>query len=126
MHLFQKEIRAQSTRSCVIIFTDCDTWLSWSLHGRSVKLHRHHTGMYSLGSINARPSYHSQSQLWPVGYQARWQDAAAGTFHCDILEGGEEGPFFSVSLVPPQPDQPAQVRHTAYVHSQRKHSKAAI
>ena len=36
-----------------------------------------------------------------------------GTFHCDILEGGEEGPLFAVSLVPPQADQPAQVCHQA-------------
>ncbi|KAL3143605.1 hypothetical protein ABBQ38_002402 [Trebouxia sp. C0009 RCD-2024] len=61
-----------------------------------------------LGSIDVRPSYHSRTQLWPVGYQASWQDAAVGTFHCDILEGGEEGPLFAVSLVPPQADQAAQ------------------
>lgn len=64
-----------------------------------------------LGSIDVRPSYHSRTQLWPVGYQASWQDAAVGTFHCDILEGGEEGPLFAVSLVPPQADQAAQVCH---------------
>lgn len=62
-----------------------------------------------LGSIGARPSYHSRTQLWPVGYQASWQDAAVGTFHCDILDGDEEGPLFAVSLVPPQADQAAQV-----------------
>ncbi len=65
--------------------------------------------LYRLGSIDGRPSYHSQTQLWPVGYQATWQDAAAGTFHCDILDGGEEGPRFAVSLVPPQAETPAHV-----------------
>ncbi|KAL0039732.1 hypothetical protein WJX77_006357 [Trebouxia sp. C0004] len=60
-----------------------------------------------LGRIDDRPNYHSQTQLWPMGYQATWQDAAAGTFHCDILDGGGEGPLFAVSLVPPQAEQPA-------------------
>ncbi|KAL0021618.1 hypothetical protein WJX79_009112 [Trebouxia sp. C0005] len=58
-----------------------------------------------LGRIDDRPSYHSQTQLWPVGYKATWQDAAAGTFQCDILDGGGEGPLFAVSLMPPQAEQ---------------------
>lgn len=62
-----------------------------------------------LGSIDARPSYHSQTHLWPVGYRASWQDAAVGTFQCDILDGGNEGPRFAVSLVSPQADQLPQV-----------------
>ena len=66
-------------------------------------------GLYRLGRIDDRPSYHSQTQLWPVGYQTTWQDAAAGTFQCDILDGGEEGPLFAVSLMPPQAEQPAHV-----------------
>lgn len=73
---------------------------------------------YRLGTIDARPSYHSQRQLWPVGYQATWQDAAAGTFHCDILEGGDEGPYFAVSLVPPHSEQPAQVSHHCASYSE--------
>lgn len=60
-----------------------------------------------LGRIDDRPSYHSQTQLWPVGYQATWQDTAAGTFHFDILDGGGEGALFAVSLVSPQAEQPA-------------------
>lgn len=36
-----------------------------------------------------------------------------GTFHCDILEGGEEGPLFAVSLAPPEADLAAQVCHHA-------------
>ena len=65
--------------------------------------------IYRLGIIDDRPSYHSQTQLWPVGYQATCQDAAAGTFQCDILDGGGEGPLFAVSLVPPQAEQAAHV-----------------
>ena len=65
--------------------------------------------LYRLGRIDDRPSYHSQTQLWPVGYQATWQDGAAGTFHCDILDGGEEGPLFAVSLVPPRAEEAAHV-----------------
>ncbi len=70
--------------------------------------------LYRLGKIDDRPSYHSQTQLWPVGYQATWQDAAAGTFLCDILDGGEEGPLFAVSLMPPQAEQPAHVSYSTF------------
>ena len=76
---------------------------------------------YRLGTIDTRPSYHSQRQLWPIGYQATWQDAAAGTFQCDILDGGDEGPYFAVSLVPPESEQPAQVSHHV-PHAVNSHS----
>lgn len=74
------------------------------------------TSVCRLGSVDPRPSYHSRTQLWPVGYQATWHDAAAGTFRCDILDGGEEGPFFAVSLVLPHGDQHLQVRRLTAVH----------
>ena len=63
-----------------------------------------------LGKIDTRPGYHSRTQLWPVGYHATWKDAAAGTFQCDIAEGNEEGPLFTVSLQPAEAGQAQQVQ----------------
>ena len=60
--------------------------------------------------MEPRPRYHSRTHLWPVGYQATWKDAAAGTFQCDIAESDEEGPLFTVSLQPAEAGQAQQAR----------------
>ena len=77
--------------------------------------------VYRLGNSVPRPGYHSRTQLWPVGYQATWQDAAAGTFQCDIAEGDHEGPLFSVSLQPAEAGQAQQVVLAGLVQGKAQH-----
>lgn len=59
-----------------------------------------YSGFCRLGNVDARPAYHSFTQLWTVGYHATWQDTSAGTFHCTILDGGDAGPRFAVAFAP--------------------------
>ncbi|XP_043723570.1 methyl-CpG-binding domain-containing protein 9-like [Telopea speciosissima] len=55
----------------------------------------------NLGEVDGRPSYHDTSQIWPVGYQSCWHDKITGSlFTCDVLEGGNFGPFFRVTRRP--------------------------
>nr|DAD30971.1 TPA_asm: hypothetical protein HUJ06_009822 [Nelumbo nucifera] len=55
----------------------------------------------SLGDIDARPSYHDTSQIWPVGYSSCWHDKITGSiFMCDVLDGGTFGPIFRVRRCP--------------------------
>ncbi|KAF5479568.1 hypothetical protein F2P56_000377 [Juglans regia] len=51
----------------------------------------------SLGEVDARPSYHNVSQIWPVGYRSCWHDKITGSlFMCEVLDGGDSGPTFRV------------------------------
>lgn len=51
----------------------------------------------SLGEVDARPSYHNVSQIWPVGYRSCWHDRITGSlFLCEVLDGGDSGPIFRV------------------------------
>lgn len=55
-----------------------------------------------LGAIDERPQYHTASQLWPVGYIAESTDdrGQACTLRSRVLDGGDAGPLFEVSLLP--------------------------
>ncbi|GMG99338.1 hypothetical protein Nepgr_001178 [Nepenthes gracilis] len=51
----------------------------------------------SLGKIDARPSYHNVSQIWPIGYRSCWHDKITGSiFLCDVIDDGDIGPLFKV------------------------------
>lgn len=51
----------------------------------------------SLGKVDARPSYHDFSQIWPVGYRSCWHDKVTGSlFMCEVSDGGDSGPIFRV------------------------------
>jgi hypothetical protein len=51
----------------------------------------------SLGEVDARPSYHDDSQIWPVGYRSCWHDKTTGSlFMCEVSDGGDSGPIFRV------------------------------
>ncbi|KAF5177826.1 Methyl-cpg-binding domain-containing protein [Thalictrum thalictroides] len=54
-----------------------------------------------LGKIDVRPTYHIRTEIWPVGYQSRWHDKITGSlFTCDVLDGGDSGPVFTVRRCP--------------------------
>ncbi|KAK9117096.1 hypothetical protein Sjap_016043 [Stephania japonica] len=54
-----------------------------------------------LGEVDSRPSYHCNSQIWPVGYKSCWHDRVTGSlFTCDVLDGGCVGPIFKVTRCP--------------------------
>ncbi|KAK9119666.1 hypothetical protein Scep_017759 [Stephania cephalantha] len=54
-----------------------------------------------LGEVDSRPSYHCNSQIWPVGYKSCWHDRVTGSlFTCDVLDGGCAGPIFKVTRCP--------------------------
>ncbi|KAK2661816.1 hypothetical protein Ddye_000390 [Dipteronia dyeriana] len=51
----------------------------------------------SLGNIDVRPSYHTVSLIFPVGYTSCWHDRITGSlFICEVLDGGDSGPIFKV------------------------------
>ncbi|GAB2276541.1 hypothetical protein Dimus_011260 [Dionaea muscipula] len=51
----------------------------------------------SLGKVDARPSYHDPSHIWPVGYRSCWHDKITGSlFLCDVVDDGDTGPLFKV------------------------------
>ncbi|XP_047309284.1 methyl-CpG-binding domain-containing protein 9 [Impatiens glandulifera] len=51
----------------------------------------------SAGKVDPRPSYHSSSQIWPIGYKSCWHDKLTGSlFLCEILDGGDSGPIFKI------------------------------
>ncbi|KAI3733521.1 hypothetical protein L6452_12964 [Arctium lappa] len=55
----------------------------------------------SVGKVDPRPSFHTTSQIWPVGYRSIWHDKFTGSiFVCDVLDGGECGPIFRVHRYP--------------------------
>ncbi|KAM7252183.1 hypothetical protein ACFE04_024066 [Oxalis oulophora] len=55
----------------------------------------------STGKVDLRPSYHSFNQIWPVGYKSSWHDRITGSlFVCEISDGGDSGPTFSVKRYP--------------------------
>ncbi|MCE3215197.1 hypothetical protein HAX54_001239 [Datura stramonium] len=57
--------------------------------------------LISAGSINPRPSYHSASEIWPVGYLSCWHDRITGSFFaCEVADGGDHGPVFKVRRYP--------------------------
>ncbi|KAK9824700.1 hypothetical protein WJX72_012482 [[Myrmecia] bisecta] len=62
-----------------------------------------------LGEADPRPAYHTATQLWPVGYEARVADAQVGTFVCVIRDGGAGGPIFRVRLDPAGKDNGAKL-----------------
>lgn len=51
----------------------------------------------SLGHVDARPSYHKPSLIYPVGYKSCWHDVITGSlFICEVLDGGGSGPIFKI------------------------------
>ncbi|GAV78749.1 Bromodomain domain-containing protein/PHD domain-containing protein/MBD domain-containing protein/FYRC domain-containing protein [Cephalotus follicularis] len=57
--------------------------------------------VHCVGEVDPRPSYHSSNQIWPVGYRSSWHDKITGSlFVCDIYDGGDSGPLFSVKRYP--------------------------
>ncbi|KAJ0095444.1 hypothetical protein Patl1_16168 [Pistacia atlantica] len=55
----------------------------------------------AVGEVDPRPSYHSNSQIWPVGYRSSWHDKITGSlFVCDVSDGGDFGPLFKVKRYP--------------------------
>lgn len=70
---------------------------------------------HSFGSLDGRPTYHTAAQLWPVGYCAEWPDPAAGVFTSSIIDAGDDGPQFMVTLVPADAGVPHKVSHTSHL-----------
>ncbi|CAI9775390.1 unnamed protein product [Fraxinus pennsylvanica] len=57
--------------------------------------------LISAGNVDSRPSYHTISQIWPVGYKSIWHDKITGSlFVCEVADGGESGPIFKVHRYP--------------------------
>ncbi|XP_009762755.1 methyl-CpG-binding domain-containing protein 9 [Nicotiana sylvestris] len=57
--------------------------------------------LISAGNIDPRPSYHSTSEIWPVGYLSSWHDRITGSFFvCEVADGGDPGPVFKVRRYP--------------------------
>ena len=66
----------------------------------------------SMGAVDPRPGFHSQRELWPLGFAATGTFAldpgAEETFSVEVLDGGarsdgaEGGPLFRVALVGPE------------------------
>lgn len=55
----------------------------------------------SLGKVDPRPTYHSTSQIWPVGFRSCWHDKITGSlFVFEIVDGGDAGPIFKVKRYP--------------------------
>ncbi|KAL8269079.1 hypothetical protein R6Q59_002877 [Mikania micrantha] len=55
----------------------------------------------SIGKIDPQFSFHSASQIWPVGYKSIWHDKLTGSiFVCNVLENGDYGPKFRVNRYP--------------------------
>ncbi|XP_024988159.1 methyl-CpG-binding domain-containing protein 9-like isoform X2 [Cynara cardunculus var. scolymus] len=55
----------------------------------------------SLGKIDPRVSFHTASQIWPIGYKSIWHDNATGSiFVCNVLDAGDCGPIFRVNRHP--------------------------
>ena len=52
----------------------------------------------SLGKVDARPGYHTASQLWAPGFAAESLDEAAGKLVCTVQEDQADGPLFTISL----------------------------
>ncbi|XP_038904733.1 methyl-CpG-binding domain-containing protein 9 isoform X2 [Benincasa hispida] len=51
----------------------------------------------SLGEIDARPSYHDVTRVYPVGFRSCWHDKVTGSiFINEVLDGGDSGPRFKV------------------------------
>ncbi len=62
-----------------------------------------------LGGLDPRPNYHTETALYPVGYEARFTDAKGATFTSAIRDGGDAGPLFCITLRPPDADLPFHV-----------------
>nr|GMD15082.1 methyl-cpg-binding domain-containing protein 9 [Ipomoea batatas] len=57
--------------------------------------------LISTGHLDSRPSYHSNNQIWPVGYRSSWHDKLSGSiFVCDVTDGGDSSPKFRVQRYP--------------------------
>ncbi|KAJ8569810.1 hypothetical protein K7X08_006387 [Anisodus acutangulus] len=57
--------------------------------------------LMQAGNIDPRPSYHSTSEIWPVGYLSSWHDRITGSlFVCEVADGGDPGPVFKVKRYP--------------------------
>ncbi|KAL8171228.1 hypothetical protein V2J09_023032 [Rumex salicifolius] len=53
--------------------------------------------LLSIGDVDARPTYHDASCIWPVGYRSCWHDKITGSlFLCYVVDGGEAGPLFKI------------------------------
>ena len=53
-----------------------------------------------FGAIDPRPAYHTETQLWPVGFGARTtipDNPKHSRLLSKITSGGNEGPLFTVS-----------------------------
>lgn len=54
-----------------------------------------------MGKVDPRPTYHSTSQIWPVGFRSCWHDKITGSlFVFEIVDGGDAGPIFKVKRYP--------------------------
>jgi hypothetical protein len=60
----------------------------------------------SLGEIDPRPTYHTENEIWPVGFTKfatySLDPTLEETFKFEILDGGDEGPLFRVTYFPPR------------------------
>eukprot|EP00871_Galdieria_phlegrea_P003461 jgi/Galph1/4115/GphlegSOOS_G2730.1 len=52
--------------------------------------------LLNLGQVDRRPSYHNSEEYFLLG---RESTAVRGRFLCEVLDGGDEGPLFSVSAL---------------------------
>ena len=53
-----------------------------------------------LGMLDPRPGYHTETQLWPIGYWARAsipEDPTHSYLLSKIISGGDDAPLFTVS-----------------------------
>ena len=59
--------------------------------------------------MDARPGFHTSSQLWAPGFVAESLDEAAGKLVCKVEEDESAGPVFTVSLARPLADAAYEV-----------------
>ncbi len=63
----------------------------------------------SLGEVSTAPGHATPAQLWPVGYEARWDVPGVAYIFSEIMAGGDAGPFFTVTLDAEAQDLPPKV-----------------
>ncbi|BDA49369.1 probable lysine-specific demethylase 5A at C-terminar half [Coccomyxa sp. Obi] len=72
-----------------------------------------------LGVIDASPTYHTATQLWPLGYEAENTGFEGCVLRSSVADGGAEGPLFNVTLVP------SEAGHESAVLASERHPDSA-
>lgn len=51
-----------------------------------------------LGTVDSRPTYSDDKQIWPTGFRSSWHDPETGSYCIsEVGDGGDSGPVFRVT-----------------------------